>query len=774
MPEERNRGTPDRQASWVALRTLRQRPTVVGQTEDGATVYEIRSVRLVLPQGSAHFKRLMQCAKCGRDVPGSSILTPADLDHPANPMFCDRCVRSPVPPRPDVRGEGAGSGAAQPVAGGQPLRRPEPDAARRLEWIEARLAKVMSQLPSPGDTNAGLKKLSDRVAAVLLAQNGELEKISASVAQVRTEMRQLADRPTAQVDVDPGPAIEAALARELTDVRAAVAAMVEASAQPLQATLAEGLDQLRSQVAALQQRVDAAPAPRPETSQITEAIRQLAQAQSELHQRMRELAARVDASRGAEGDVTLAGELADVRAGVAAMVDASVQPLHAALGDGLDQVRAQVGALQQRVDEEPAARAEMMQLAETNRALAQAQGDLDERLRELAAQLAAPVEPVPGPEIEATLTRELADVRAGMAAMVDASVQPLQAALADGLDQLGALIAALKQQRIDDEAAARAEAQVAETNRALAQAQGDLDQIVRDLAARIEAGPGPGLEVTLTRELADVRAGMAAMVDASAQPLQAAVADGLDQLRAQVAAVQQQRIDDEAAARAEIAQVAETNRALAQAQGDLDQRVCEVAAQVAALPGDEPDAVKIGDLEALRADVAATIGAEDAHLRVELAEGLDLVRAEIASLEQRVRDERAAVAALLRAQREELTAALHDVAHETLMSVAEPLRDLTRAREEFERRLEDLQRRAQEDERRVEALNATASAGASRLHALEQRLHVSVQRLIHPAGTGAEGQEPPPAPQVQRRAPGALMESLEAQLREAEERLSGL
>jgi len=74
-----------------------------------------------------------------------------------------------------------------------------------------------------------------------------------------------------------------------------------------------------------------------------------------------------------------------------------------------------------------------------------------------------------------------------------------------------------------------------------------------------------------------------------------------------------------------------------------------------------------------------------------------------------------------------------------LLAVAEPLRDLTKAREEFERR--------------VEALTASARATAARLHGLEQKAQRPVRK---------------------RRPPKALVESLEQQLRDAEERLGQL
>ena len=507
MSEEIDRGSSERQATWVALRTMRQRPTVVGRTDEGFTVYEIRSVRLVLTPGSAHFRRLVPCAKCGRDVPGSSVLSPVDLDRPANPVFCDRCAQSSGLPRPEIHRETEDPPAqvppraAPPVARGEPSREPEPDHGRRLATVEAQLAKVMSKRPSPVDAG-DLRRLSEQAADVLRGQNAELAKVSASVAEVRAEMRELG-----------------------------------------------------------------------------------------------------------------------------------------------------------------------------------------------------------------------------------------------------------------------------ESNRALARVQGDLDQRMAELTADVEAHPGADIETALARELVDVRASLAAMIDAMAQPLHAALAEGLDHLRSEIAALHK-RIDDESAARSEMRELAESDRALAQVQGDLDQKVSELAAQLAALPGADPEVAR--ELAEVRASMADTIGTEDTQLRVELAEGLELLRAEIGSLEHRSRDEFAAVAALLEAQRKELADALHDVAHETLMSVAEPLRDLTKAREEFERRLETLQQKAQEDQRRMEALNASANAGASRLHALEQKLQSSVQRLIHAPGAEPEEREVGPAPRVDRRPPGALLESVERQLREAEERLGQL
>ncbi|MDQ3643267.1 MAG: hypothetical protein M3450_17830, partial [Actinomycetota bacterium] len=110
-------------ASWVALRTLRQVPKVVGQTTTGEPVFEIRSVRLVLPDDAAHFSRLLACTQCGRDIPGPRVLTPGDLDQPPNTVLCPNCVNSVVSttfgPREHHAG-GAPGGAAEWAPGNGP------------------------------------------------------------------------------------------------------------------------------------------------------------------------------------------------------------------------------------------------------------------------------------------------------------------------------------------------------------------------------------------------------------------------------------------------------------------------------------------------------------------------------------------------------------------------------------------------------------------------------------------------------------------------------
>lgn len=166
MADTSDLGSADRRANWVALRTLRQRPAVVGRTEQGDTVYEVRSVRLLLVGGVNHFSQLVHCSKCGRAVPGAPVLAPADLERAPNPMFCARCSASTAPSPPPMR---------QPVA--EPAPAPAPEIVElipaeapedgRLAVVEAQLAVALAQLgamaAAQAETNRQVLELAERV-----------------------------------------------------------------------------------------------------------------------------------------------------------------------------------------------------------------------------------------------------------------------------------------------------------------------------------------------------------------------------------------------------------------------------------------------------------------------------------------------------------------------------------------------------------------------------------------------------------------------------------
>src|SRR5215210_903348 len=94
MADAPGTGSDQKRATWVALRTLRQRPKVVDHRENGDPVFEVRSVRLVLRDNADHFNRLAQCSKCGREVPGAPVLSQADLTRPSHSVICKECVRN--------------------------------------------------------------------------------------------------------------------------------------------------------------------------------------------------------------------------------------------------------------------------------------------------------------------------------------------------------------------------------------------------------------------------------------------------------------------------------------------------------------------------------------------------------------------------------------------------------------------------------------------------------------------------------------------------------
>lgn len=115
----------------MALRTLRLRPTPAGATEHGEPVFEIRSVRLVLREGAGHFKRLVACSKCGREIVGPPPLAPDDLERTPSPVICERCVKgssleAPWPPDPPA----------------EPLQ-------ARLEVLEDQLRRTLRTWPGP-------------------------------------------------------------------------------------------------------------------------------------------------------------------------------------------------------------------------------------------------------------------------------------------------------------------------------------------------------------------------------------------------------------------------------------------------------------------------------------------------------------------------------------------------------------------------------------------------------------------------------------------------
>ena len=107
-----------RRAILVAMRTLRRRPHIVGETEAGEVIAEFEGVRVALPRGGSHFHRLSPCSRCKREALRGPVLTTAQLAAPAMPFYCSACatldVISPIEP---AGNEILSHGTPSPAAG---------------------------------------------------------------------------------------------------------------------------------------------------------------------------------------------------------------------------------------------------------------------------------------------------------------------------------------------------------------------------------------------------------------------------------------------------------------------------------------------------------------------------------------------------------------------------------------------------------------------------------------------------------------------------------
>jgi hypothetical protein len=111
-----------RRAVRLSLRTFRRAPNVVGETTTGEPIVELGTVKLTLPENSAHFRRIVPCSRCERETLGGSVTSTAELRDVESNVLCDDCARSSLevpltlPNRRD-RGEPAG----HPVEGLSPF-----------------------------------------------------------------------------------------------------------------------------------------------------------------------------------------------------------------------------------------------------------------------------------------------------------------------------------------------------------------------------------------------------------------------------------------------------------------------------------------------------------------------------------------------------------------------------------------------------------------------------------------------------------------------------
>lgn len=416
MPDSSGAG-PKRhnRANWVALRTLRQLPKIVGETGTGEPIFEVRSVRLLLHGDANHFSRMAACAKCGREVPGAPVLTAADLEHSPNPVICRTCVKNATAPafnagrRPAVadsgfvNGAGNGNGKvdAYPaeVQDSGPLA-PEPTRVSTGPGDD-RLGEIGAQLDALGSVVANLVRGEEARDLVVAQENETLGRaedertrrveglVDEKVESVRQELTSLAAGITeltrAQQDQDR--VLDGVIERlagtadddgsRLLQVSARIDLLAQRLDGQVESTMA-AMDALRGHVAGVvdRQRRDmevaldeGLRATGAEVASLAEATGALAGAQEQReHTLATQLQERADAQR------------VELRAAL----DADVAGLRAALDDLVARADADVARAERRSEE-----------------LGRAHEDLDrrfdERLRQLDQRLDAEIARTPDP-----------------------------------------------------------------------------------------------------------------------------------------------------------------------------------------------------------------------------------------------------------------------------------------------------------------------------------------------------------------------------------------
>ena len=80
-------------ARWVARRTLHRRiGAAVGETE-GVPTYSVEGAKVALPPSARHFRRVVACARCRREMMDLSrpVYRRRDL-HVEIAVMCERCA----------------------------------------------------------------------------------------------------------------------------------------------------------------------------------------------------------------------------------------------------------------------------------------------------------------------------------------------------------------------------------------------------------------------------------------------------------------------------------------------------------------------------------------------------------------------------------------------------------------------------------------------------------------------------------------------------------
>jgi chromosome segregation ATPase len=461
-------------------------PTVVGKASTGDPVFEVRGVRLILRPGATHFNRAISCSKCGRDVPGGAVLSPADLDLTPNPVICKNCVRTAgtelfaAEDRPPL-GPPAQTPAAPAVSGPETEQEPAPsaDADRlaalehgladlatlitsaptsagpfdepaaesgeaRLEALERRLGEAIEGLRARGETErsellAVLEGTSRRIDYVGERLAEQSQSVSAQVRDLEERLQRL----QVTVDTGPGPAqshggapeqakvdlerVETRLNERLEGLAAGVVSQRTELQAVLQEEMRQRLDQLEQGVA--QATGTGGPSLHALEKRIEETVERLterAEVQAELRValegRVDELSA---ALRGGTGSAV--GDPVRI-----ASEDEAQRREQEALRRRFDEVVDRVQQLQASVEgDRGRAESDSAALAQANVELARVEEQINERFDRLAEKVARADDTQA--EHRRSLEEQVEDGLGRITAALESHRQELQAGLREGL-----------------------------------------------------------------------------------------------------------------------------------------------------------------------------------------------------------------------------------------------------------------------------------------------------------------------------------------------------
>jgi len=442
---------------------------VVGRTDAGETIYEVRSARLLLRGDAAHFNRLVRCSKCGREVPGRAVLGPVDLEQPPQAVVCNDCVEAAteMSRRPDAPAFAGADRASAPAAVDEPA-----------------LADAQAQM-DPGPEAPVDEPLADQVAGepALVAElkdddSRPAEELPGDDPHVE-EAGVLHPDPVAGADDDvppPAPLPLVAVARLGDGEEAATEPFVAVDSPAGDDEVERRLGLLEERLAALAAGARAGDDP----------LRVAA-----LEETVQRLAERADAQAGLQAATQARlDELATAPEAVPGKKDTDK------LRRRLDQMGERLERLQGTVD------AEWARAKSETATLGRALTELGERVLRLAEQAGDAV----GVDDErlAAVEGRIDEVAGGLARALEAQREELQAGLRDGLAEVLSAIPPAPAATDDHDSRIRA------LERQIEQSRGEMSEL-NELHAALDAGLG-----ALRGELGEVRTGLSRLADSKA------------------------------------------------------------------------------------------------------------------------------------------------------------------------------------------------------------------------------------------------------------------